>query len=210
MIMSELDLDLDDLEAKRKAGTEGVWDFDSSEMNPESTPNWTVYPEADPEHSVAEVNGQMNSDRDAALIVAAVNALHPLIDRVRVLETIEGEHESKQDEAAGLREDVAALERFRDLRTRHNEEMAARTSECVQLRADCDRLREMTMRQAEELIRCSCCGELQPEKTLVLCDDCDQTEALLQENEKLRARVADLEQRASLCSGPCGMGKAQS
>lgn len=59
--------------------TPGPWAYDTSEPDPMFTPNWHIYPEADCEYSIAEVNGQVNGRNEAALITEAVNALPTLL-----------------------------------------------------------------------------------------------------------------------------------
>ena len=68
---------LRDLLAK---ATPGPWAYDTSEPDPMFTPNWSIYPVADCEYSIAEVNGQVKkSAAEAQLIVEAVNALPTLL-----------------------------------------------------------------------------------------------------------------------------------
>lgn len=60
--------------------TPGPWAYDTSEPDPLFTPNWSIYPVADCEYSIAEVNGQVKkSAAEAQLIVEAVNALPSLL-----------------------------------------------------------------------------------------------------------------------------------
>lgn len=63
--------------------TPGPWSYERAQLDVSWQPNYVIYPIADEDHQIAEVNGQINKSADAHLIAAApdlYNALFMVAD----------------------------------------------------------------------------------------------------------------------------------
>lgn len=105
------------LEELLEAATDLPWAWDVTDPDPLFQTNYNIYPVADCEHSIAEVNGQINKSADTRLIVEAVNSLPELIQELRSLQARNDELETRfwsivdRDGLTGLPSDMwAALE----------------------------------------------------------------------------------------------------
>lgn len=183
--------DLAKLRAVTKAATPGPWDYDDEVMNEPSPCNQTVYPEADSEHSIAFVNGMVNGTKDAAFIAAAnPETVLALLDELESIPITLTEIEWR----AILAENEQFKTELEDLRAVCKHCLDGVLDGAVttkELEMERDQLRGDVERLGELLMRCSCCSELCPHSTLVLCGECDQTEEFREQVTNLEKIIAD-------------------